>query len=102
MINRIGSWSEGWHDKWIRPIARRWLVRSPLNESKIMKTKIKCLFALLAAAVVTVTTAPPSRAAGLLIADGGFGGVLELKEQDVRVTINNGVAVTKVTQVFHN
>jgi Ca-activated chloride channel family protein len=40
--------------------------------------------------------------AGLLVADGGFGGVLELKEQDVRVTINNGVAVTEVDQVFFN
>lgn len=41
-------------------------------------------------------------AAGLLIADGGFGGVLEIKEHDVQVTINNGVAVTRVTQIFHN
>ena len=32
-------------------------------------------------------------AAGLLIADGGFGGVLEIREHDVHVTINNGVAV---------
>jgi Ca-activated chloride channel family protein len=68
-----------------------------------MKTKIKRLSALLLAAVVLASAAtPPARAAGLLIADGGFGGVLELKEQDVRVTINNGVAVTKVTQLFHN
>lgn len=43
-----------------------------------------------------------SEAAGLLIADGGFGGVLEIKEHAVNVTINNGVAVTRVTQVFHN
>jgi Ca-activated chloride channel family protein len=70
--------------------------------NKIMKIKIKSLSALLAAAVVAIGAAPQSRAAGLLIADSGFGGVLELKEQDVRVTINNGVAVTKVTQVFHN
>src|SRR5262245_18903909 len=41
-------------------------------------------------------------AAGLLIADGGFGGRLEIKEHDVEVTINNGVAVTNVTQIFHN
>jgi Ca-activated chloride channel family protein len=41
-------------------------------------------------------------AAGLLIADDGFGGVLEIKEHDVKVTINNGVAVTHVTQVFKN
>lgn len=46
--------------------------------------------------------APAAHAAGLLIADGGFGGVLEIREQDVRVTINNGVAVTQVEQVFRN
>src|ERR1043166_9117999 len=67
-----------------------------------MKLKLKLLSALLVAGVTAVAVAPRARAAGLLIADGGFGGVLELKEQDVRVTINNGVAVTKVTQVFHN
>jgi Ca-activated chloride channel family protein len=50
--------------------------------------------------VVFVTR--PARGAGLLIADGGFGGVLEIKEHDVAVTINNGIAVTEVTQVFHN
>ncbi len=52
--------------------------------------------------VLVVVTAGPAKAAGLLIADGGFGGVLEIKEHDVKVTINNGVAVTHVTQVFHN
>ncbi len=41
-------------------------------------------------------------AAGLLIADGGFGGALEIKEQDVHVTINNGIAVTEIDQVFVN
>ncbi len=40
--------------------------------------------------------------AGLLIADGGFGGVLEIEEHEVRATINNGIAVTHVTQVFRN
>ena len=40
--------------------------------------------------------------AGLLIADGGLGGVLEIQEHAVQVTINNGVAVTEVTQVFLN
>ncbi len=43
-----------------------------------------------------------ARGAGLLIADGGFGGVLEIEEHDVRTTINNGIAVTHVTQVFRN
>ena len=41
-------------------------------------------------------------AAGLLIADGGLGGVLEIEEHEVRTTINNGIAVTHVTQVFRN
>ncbi len=40
--------------------------------------------------------------AGLLISDGGFGGVLEIEEHEVRTTINNGIAVTHVTQVFRN
>jgi Ca-activated chloride channel family protein len=44
----------------------------------------------------------PARAAGLLIADGGLGGVLEIKEQDVQVVINNWIAVTQIRQVFLN
>jgi Ca-activated chloride channel family protein len=63
----------------------------------------KHLGGLLAAVALGAIALPtPTRAAGLLIADGGLGGVLEIKEHDVQVTINNGVAVTKVTQVFHN
>jgi len=58
----------------------------------------------LCAALAALTSSWPgaAHAAGLLIADGGLGGVLEIKEHDVQVTINNGVAVTKVTQIFHN
>ena len=52
--------------------------------------------------VMTLTVVQPAKAAGMLIADGGFGGVLEIKEHDVDVTVNNGIAVTHVTQVFHN
>ena len=52
--------------------------------------------------LMTLVMTPSVRAAGLLIADGGFGGVLEIKTHDVNVTINNGIAVTEVTQVFHN
>lgn len=52
--------------------------------------------------ILMLLCAPAAHAAGLLIADGGFGGVLEIREQDVRVTINNGVAVTQVEQVFRN
>ena len=58
--------------------------------------------ALVAAGAVIATAAPAAQAAGLLIADGGFGGVLEIESHSVAVTINNGVAVTEVTQVFRN
>jgi Ca-activated chloride channel family protein len=37
-----------------------------------------------------------------LIADGGLGGRLAIESQDVKVTINNGIAVTHVDQVFLN
>lgn len=57
---------------------------------------------LAAAALVPLASARRGHAAGLLIADGGLGGVLEIKEHGVKVTLNNGVAVTKVTQVFKN
>jgi len=57
--------------------------------------------ALLALALATVTP-QAANAAGLLVADGGFGGVLEIEEHSVEVTINNGIAVTEVTQVFRN
>ena len=46
--------------------------------------------------------APRAHAAGLLLADGGFGGRLRILEHSVIVTVNNGVAVTEVTQVFEN
>ena len=53
-------------------------------------------------AVFAASPQPQARAAGLLVADGGFGGELQIKEHDVKVTINNGIAVTTVTQVFQN
>jgi Ca-activated chloride channel family protein len=55
--------------------------------------------AFIAAAALLGRTA---NAAGLLIADGGFGGALEIKEQNVHVTINNGIAITQIEQVFLN
>lgn len=63
--------------------------------------QVRTAAALLAATVVLGGNAT-AKAAGLLIADGGLGGVLEIKEQQVHVTINNGVAVTEVDQVFLN
>lgn len=59
-------------------------------------------FVLCLAILAFVLMPVRSYGAGLLIADGGFGGVLEIKEHDVNVTINNGIAVTHVTQVFKN
>jgi Ca-activated chloride channel family protein len=55
-----------------------------------------------AALIAAVLIAPPADAAGLLVADGGFGGVLEIKEHTVEVTFNNGIVVTHVNQVFVN
>ncbi len=56
--------------------------------------------AVLLAGSLLLAAGTEARAAGLLIADGGLGGVLEIDEHTVRVTINNGIAVTEVTQVF--
>lgn len=61
----------------------------------------------LAAAVALIAAAvflwpAKTQAAGMLIADGGLGGVLTIEEHTAQVTINNGVAVTEVTQVFRN
>src|SRR5688500_9605781 len=65
---------------------------------------VSLLAAKLVARVIGVLAAGArdARAAGMLVADGGLGGVLEIKDHDVRVTVNNGVAVTTVTQVFQN
>src|SRR5439155_11838336 len=55
-------------------------------------------------AVLLFFSLPAMRAsaAGMLVADGGLGGQLDIKEHTVKVTINNGIAVTEVTQVFQN
>ncbi len=67
-----------------------------------MFPSLKNLCLALAVAAAALLAGQPASAAGLLIADGGFGGVLEIKDQDVHVTINNGIAVTEVDQVFVN
>src|SRR5258708_4527205 len=70
--------------------------------SRLARAKKHISRPLAALALCTCLVPLCSPAAGLLIAAGGLGGVLEVKEHDVQVTINNGVAVTRVTQVFHN
>ncbi|MBI3268471.1 MAG: VWA domain-containing protein [Planctomycetes bacterium] len=60
------------------------------------------LLAGAAALAALAVGAGNAQAAGLLLADGGLGGVLEIEEHAVHVTVNNGIAVTEVEQVFHN
>ncbi len=60
------------------------------------------LFTLIAVLGLSLFRPPQAHAAGLLFADGGLGGQLDIKEQTVNVTINNGIAVTHVTQIFTN
>src|SRR5688572_17177691 len=67
-----------------------------------MKRTILKLLSAVGCAATLAFAVPPAEAAGLLVADGGFGGTLELKEHEVDVTINNGIAVTRVMQVFQN
>lgn len=71
-----------------------------------LRTRSKSTWRLLGTTVamwfVAIIPLSNINASGLLVADGGFGGRLEIKEQDVRVTINNGIAVTEVNQVFLN
>ncbi|HYG35354.1 MAG TPA: VIT domain-containing protein, partial [Clostridia bacterium] len=73
-----------------------------LVPAKKLKRAFGAVGGLLATLALLFASPTSSQAAGLLVADGGFGGVLEVKEHAVQVTINNGIAVTKVTQVFHN
>ncbi|MEW6079264.1 MAG: VIT domain-containing protein [Thermodesulfobacteriota bacterium] len=72
---------------------------------KFIRNSVNIMTSAMAAAILflgAMTMTGRAEAAGLLIADGGFGGVLEIREHDVNVTINNGIAVTEVTQVFLN
>jgi len=64
-----------------------------------MKIWMNKVWAAVAASCLATGAA---QAAGLLVADGGFGGQLEQIEHRVDVTLNNGVAVTHVTQIFRN
>lgn len=64
--------------------------------------KVKTAVLSMALCILAFIIPIHSKAAGLLIADGGFGGVLEIREHTVNVTINNGIAVTDVTQIFSN
>ena len=75
---------------------------TPVAPSARFFRKGAVVFAIAVAAWSGLLSPNSASAAGLLVADGGFGGVLEIKQQDVRVTINNSIAVTQVDQVFVN
>jgi len=57
---------------------------------------------VIAGLLASLIGAQSARAAGLLVSDGGLGGVLRIDEHSVRVTVNNAIATTEVTQVFRN
>ena len=63
---------------------------------------IRALGALPIVALGTLSTGSEANAAGMLRADGGLGGNLAITEHSARVTVNNGIAVTEVSQVFKN
>ena len=75
--------------------SKHWLQR-------IVQSKLLSVFLAITIAIAGSVIARSVEASGLLIATGEFGGQLEIKEQDVRVTINNGIAVTEINQVFLN
>lgn len=49
-----------------------------------------------------LTCTPLARGAGMLVADGGLGGQMEIVSHQVTVTIDNGIAATEVEQTFRN
>ena len=75
---------------------------TPTPSNRRRPRRLVPLLALVLTALVTFIATLPTQAAGLLVADGGFGGQLEIEEQAVTVTINNGIAVTQVDQTFRN
>lgn len=72
------------------------------KENKMNGSKHRFTGGSIAAGCMVLMIQTAASGAGLLIADGGLGGVLEIREHSVQVTINNGIAVTEVTQVFCN
>jgi Ca-activated chloride channel family protein len=69
------------------------------NTSGLLGRGAKTAIVGVLAGLLSLQTA---QAAGLMIADGGLGGMLAIEEHTVKVTVDNGIAVTEVTQVFRN
>jgi Ca-activated chloride channel homolog len=72
-----------------------------MNTGISSSSGVRRIGALLVAIVMSLAPAT-AMGSGLLIAGDGFGGVLEIVDHEVTVTVNNGIAVTEVTQVFQN
>ena len=53
---------------------------------------------VIAGLLTSLMGAPSARAAGLLVSDGGFGGVLRIDEHSVRVTVNNATGPSQANQ----
>lgn len=68
-----------------------------------MRLRAAGLITLAVSLAASCGFAPRANAAGMLVADGPMGSSqLAIQSHDVHVTINNGIAVTHVTQVFVN
>ena len=79
---------------------RKWGPGRKRNAVKAFRqTGLRMLIAGLLTSLLGLQSA---HAAGLMVSDGGFGGLLAIDEHSVRVTVNNGIATTEVTQVFRN
>ncbi|HEV8630339.1 MAG TPA: VIT and VWA domain-containing protein [Thermoanaerobaculia bacterium] len=86
------------------PAARHRVAAHPLGRAALalLLRRATPLILILLAFVLGAGNPCPASAAGLLVADGGLGGVLAIERHEVRVTINNGIAVTEVEQTFRN
>ena len=58
---------------------------------RLIRSRAGCTAALLVAAGLIFAAGSKAHAAGLLVADGGWGGVLDIDEHTARVTINEKI-----------
>lgn len=82
-------------------MCRQKLSLRPHIRSRI-HARIRAIAVGLMSIMLAFSITAPTQAAGLLVANGPFGGALDIKEQNVDVTINNGIVVTQVEQIFVN
>ena len=80
----------------------QWKKSNNTTSGRWRRVRRAVVLAFAAATLLAAAGPTPASAAGLLVADGGFGGVLEIESHEVTVTVNNGIAVTEVKQEFRN